>query len=118
MARSKIDKRELEKIIVSLWNKGNSTSKIGMILKEKYKIYDVREVLGMKLTKFLRSKGLYKFPEDLKNLIEKNEVMKKHLEINKKDFVTKRRIEITGARIRKMAKYYKEKNLLPSDWKY
>jgi small subunit ribosomal protein S15 len=44
--------------------------------------------------------------------------MQRHLEKNRKDKVTRRSLEITEQRIRKLARYYVRTGKLPKDWRY
>ena len=57
-------------------------------------------------------------PEDLKNLIRKSLKIRTHLEINKKDVMNKRNLQLTESKVRRLGKYYKRKSILPIDWKY
>jgi len=41
-----------------------------------------------------------------------------HLEKNKMDLVNKRSLQVIEAKIHKLSKYYRRKNVLPSNWKY
>ena len=44
---------EIEELILKLTKEGNSTSKIGVILRDQYGIPDVKAVTGMKITQIL-----------------------------------------------------------------
>ena len=44
--------------------------------------------------------------------------LRKHLEKNKKDYSSKRGLELTESKIRRLVKYYKKRKVLPEDWKY
>jgi small subunit ribosomal protein S15 len=41
-----------------------------------------------------------------------------HLERNKRDYTSKRGLELTESKIRRLAKYYKGKKTLPANWKW
>jgi len=110
---------EMEKIVEKLANEGKTPSQIGMILRDSYGIPDVREVNNKKLNKTLKEKGLKpELPEDLNFLIKKEIRLFDHLEKNKKDMAVKRGLQLTESKIMRLAKYYKRKGVLPSNWKY
>jgi len=50
----------------------------------------------------------------LKGVVE----LRVHLERNKKDYQSYRGLELAESKIRKLAKYYKKKGLIPGNWKY
>jgi len=51
-------------------------------------------------------------------MIKKAVEIKSHLEKNKKDYISKRGLELAESKIRRLAKYYKKNNQLPKDWKW
>ncbi|MBE0526603.1 MAG: 30S ribosomal protein S15, partial [Candidatus Thorarchaeota archaeon] len=57
-------------------------------------------------------------PEDLRNMIARAATMRRHLEENKKDFVTKRGLQLVESKIHRLSKYYRKTRVLPADWKY
>ncbi|AEH61254.1 Ribosomal S13S15 domain protein [Methanosalsum zhilinae DSM 4017] len=118
-AWSLTDKDEITKIIMDLWNQGYSTSKIGMILRDKYGVPDSKLVTDKKITQVLEENGAdFPLPEDLQNLIVKAIRMRKHLAINNHDVHNKRSLQNTESKIRRLVKYYKSTKVLPKDWKY
>jgi len=113
------DKKEIERIILDLVSKGMSTSEIGIVLRDSYGVPSTRLVLGTKITRFLKEENKAPtIPEDLENLIEKAIRLKKHLDVNKKDFHNKRALQLTESKVRRLVKYYKRENVLPETWKY
>ncbi len=110
---------EVEKKVVELYNEGYEPSQIGMILRDRYGIPSVRQVTGKKITKILKEHGVeMKYPEDLKALIKKALRLRKHLEVHKKDKHNRRGLQLIEAKIWRLSNYYKEKGVLPPDWKY
>ena len=93
---------EIEELILKLTKEGNSTSKIGVILRDQYGIPDVKAVTGMKITQILENhdQGL-EYPEDLMNLIRKAVNVRDHLEENPKDLHTRRGLQLMESRIRR-----------------
>jgi small subunit ribosomal protein S15 len=113
------DPREVEKTILELRRAGKTGSEIGLILRDKHGVPDVKLVLGKRVNEVLREKGLEsKVPEDLRNLIVKALGLRKHLEANKNDLHNKRRLQLTESKVRRLVKYYVRSGKLPQDWEY
>ncbi len=73
----------------------------------------------IKLKQILEKHGLApEIPEDLYNLIKKAINLQAHLQKHRKDYTSKRGFLITESKIRRLAKYYKRKGVLPKDWKW
>jgi small subunit ribosomal protein S15 len=118
-AWSPMNADEITKVILDLWKQGNSTSEIGMILRDQYGVPDVKLATGMKTTQILEENNVApNVPEDLTNLIEKAIGMRKHLAINTKDVHNRRSLQSTESKIRRLVKYYQSTKLLPKEWKY
>jgi small subunit ribosomal protein S15 len=110
---------EIEEIIVKLAKKGYPSARIGLVLRDQYGIPSTRIMTKEKISKILNKHNLYpKLPEDMYNLIKRAVDLIAHMEKNKKDYISKRGLELTESKIRRMAKYYKRKNQLPEDWKW
>ncbi len=115
----KFNKEDIEKIIIKLARQGNSTSMIGMILRDSYGIPNVKLVLGKKITQVLKEHNIApKYPEDLVNLIRRAERLRKHLENNKKDLHSRRGLQLIESKIHRLSKYYRRKGVLDPKWKY
>ncbi len=109
----------VEQIALNLAKEGKTLAEIGMILRDRYGVPTFKQVTGKKLSKFLEEHDLLpKIPEDLQNLINKAERLRKHLLKNKKDYRNKHSLELIEAKIHRLAKYYKRIGKLPLDWKY
>ena len=108
---------EIEELIVNLAQRGNSSSQIGMILRDTYGIADVKKATGQNISKILEKHKL-KTLTDLEKLIKRANELSKHIERNKQDQVAKKGLLITESKISKLSKYYKKKGMLPEDWKY
>ncbi|RLI78736.1 30S ribosomal protein S15 [Archaeoglobales archaeon] len=110
---------EVEKKILELYNDGYEPSMIGMILRDRYGIPSVKQVTGKKLLRILKEKGVeITIPEDLKALIKKALNLRKHTAIHKKDYHNIRGLQLIEAKIWRLSNYYKEKGVLPPNWKY
>ncbi len=110
---------EVEKKVVELYNEGYEPSMIGMILRDRYGIPSVKMVTGKKILKILKENGVeITMPEDLKALIKKALKLREHVKVHKKDYHNIRGLQLIEAKIWRLSNYYKEKGVLPSDWKY
>ncbi len=111
--------KEVESLVLKLAKSGNSTSKIGLILRDVYGIPSVSLITKKKISKILKDNNLLpELPDDLKNLIKKEINLIKHFESNKKDVSAKRGLILTESKIKRLSKYYKSTGKLPADWVY
>jgi small subunit ribosomal protein S15 len=118
-AWSNSDVREIEKVIREFRKQGRSASEIGLVLRDKYGVPDVKLVMGKRLGTILSEMGMEaKLPEDLANLIRKALGLRKHLADNKNDLHNKRQLQLTESKVRRLAKYYVRAGTLPQDWAY
>ncbi|XP_059109541.1 small ribosomal subunit protein uS15-like [Peromyscus eremicus] len=110
---------DVKEQIYKLAKKGLTPSQIGVILRELHGVAQVRFVTGNKILRICKTKGLAPdLPEDLYHLIKKVVAVGKHLERNRKDKNAKFRLILIESRIHQLARYYKNKWVLPPNWKY
>lgn len=110
---------EIEELIVKLYRDGQSTSQIGITLRDQYGIPSTKTVLGEKITDILEKNGIvFDYPEDLLNLIKRAVNIREHLEENPKDIHSKRGLIKIESKIRRLVKYYTKNNVLPEGWRY
>lgn len=110
---------EIEEVILKLKKEGNSTSMIGIILRDQYGVPDVKLITGMKITKILEKHDQGpEYPEDLMNLIRKAVNIHEHLKENPKDLHTRRGLRIVESKIRRLVTYYRNEGVLPEGWRY
>ncbi len=115
----KLTSDEVKEQIFKLANKGYTPSQIGVILRDSHGVAQVRFVTGNKILRILKSKGLAPtLPEDIYHLIKKAVAIRNHLERNRKDKDCKFRLILVESRIRRLARYYKSKGVLPPTWRY
>jgi len=111
--------KEVELLITKLSKEGNSASKIGLILRDRYGIPDARPILNSRISLFLAKKGLIKdLPEDMIAMIKKYIAIKEHLGENKQDQVAKRGLRLALSKINRLVKYYKKSERLSQDWTF
>jgi small subunit ribosomal protein S15 len=116
---SNTDKAAIEKIIVDLRKEGTSSSMIGLILRDRYGVPDVKMVTGKSVGDILvENKISSEIPEDLRDLMIKALGLRKHLEDNKKDLHNKRQLHLVEAKIRRLVKYYLGTKKLPAGFTY
>ena len=94
-------------------------SQIGLALRDDYAVPLVKPLLGKSLGQALKEAGVSPhIPQDLRDLIERAARVQKHLQTHKSDRKNVHSLELVEAKIYRLAKYYKEKGLLPSGFKY
>ena len=111
---------DVEKLVVELGKSGHSTAQIGTILRDQHAVPIVRLVTGKRIGTILSQNNIGgSYPEDMMNLMRQAVRIIEHLGSgNHKDIHNKRALEITEAKIRKLANYYKTEGKLSSDWRY
>eukprot|EP00891_Asterochloris_glomerata_P003546 jgi/Astpho2/3546/Aster-06457 len=115
----KIRPEEVDEIITKMSRKGMTPSMIGVVLRDSHGVPQVGSVTGSKVLRILKKNGLApEIPEDLYYMIKKAVVMRKHLEVNRKDKDGKFRLILVESRIHRLARYYKRVKKLPPNWKY
>ncbi|MBE6493492.1 MAG: 30S ribosomal protein S15 [Methanosphaera stadtmanae] len=110
---------EIEELIVKLHREGQSTSQIGITLRDQYGIPSTKTVMGEKITDILKKNGTeFTYPEDLLNLIRRAVNIREHLDENPKDVHSQRGLIKIESKIRRLVKYYTRNNVLPEGWRY
>lgn len=113
------DAEEVKDLVVRLREDGFDPAQIGLKLRDEYGIPDVQQITEKKVTEILEEEDVApEIPEDLKNLVEKAENMKEHLDENQNDQEAERQLELTEAKVRKVADYHREEGNIPEDWEY
>jgi len=110
---------EVEEKIAKLAKEGNSPSSIGAILRDKHGIPLVKPVTGKTVSELTRASGQNpKVPEDLNNLFRRAQILRKHMEKNRKDYHNKRSLATVESKIHRLVKYYKGRGKLEPEWEY
>ncbi len=111
--------KEIITLVEKLAKQDLSSSQIGLTLRDSYGVPSVKLITGKSISDILKDAKLVgKIPEDLKNLIKRAITIRKHLALNRKDNFSRRGLQLTEAKIRRIQKYYKTKGVLPADWNY
>ncbi len=119
MAQTELSPSEVEELVVKLAKEGVPPSRIGLILRDQYAVPKVKVVTGKSILQILKERNLQpSLPEDLANVIKRAVTLYEHLAKHRKDFKSKRALEILESRINRLARYYKRKGMLPKDWRY
>jgi len=110
---------ELKRIVVDLAREGHSKSSIGVILRDKHGVPSMKSATGMSVGDILKEAEEDPLAaEDLRLLTRKAEAMKRHIERYKSDHLNVHNLQLVESKIRRLAKYYKKKGILPADWRY
>ncbi len=88
-------------------------------MRDDYGVPLVKPLLGKSLGKVLaEGKVAPKVPQDLHDRIERAGRVQNHLRTHKSDRKNVHSLELVEAKIYRLSKYYKEKGVLPRDFKY
>ena len=118
-AWSNTDTKGITKVILDLRKEGASGSKIGLVLRDRYGVPDVKLALGKRIGDILKeNKVASEIPEDLRDLMIKALGLRKHLGENKKDLHNKRQLNLTESKIRRLVRYYRGTKKLPKEFVY
>lgn len=108
---------EIRETVVKLKNDGLSKSVIGIRLRDQYGIPSTKVMFGHKLSVVLEKEGIKdEIPEDLTNLINRYKRVKRHNELNRKDTANARSGALIMAKILRLVRYYKRKDVLSRGW--
>ena len=119
MAWVKYKPAEIEEIIVKMAKKGMGSAEIGLVLRDQYGIPSVRDYSKIRIARVMKKHEVVPpMPEDMFNLMKRAVLLRNHLSKNSHDYTSKRGLELTESKIRRLAKYYKERKTLAHDWKY
>jgi small subunit ribosomal protein S15 len=105
--------------ILKLAKEGTTPSRIGVVLRDEFGVPLVKPLLGASVTEVLvEGKAAPKMPQDLQDLIDRAQRVQRHLQSHKSDRKNVHSLELVEAKIYRLSKYYKQRGVLPSDFKY
>jgi small subunit ribosomal protein S15 len=114
-----LDAAAVKTTILKLAKEGLTPSRIGVALRDDYGVPLVKPVVGKSIGEILSDgKASPKLPQDLQDLIDRAQRIQKHLEVHGSDRKNVHSLELTEAKIYRLAKFYKQKGILPADFKY
>ncbi len=114
-----MEKAEIVVEAVKLAKGGMNSAQVGAVLRDTYGIPSVRAVTGQRMSKLLSENGVKPdLPEDLQALLKRVVHLQRHLKTHKKDLSNHRGLSLMEARIRRLARYYRQRKMLPGDWRY
>ncbi len=110
---------EVTEEAVKLAKGGTSAAQVGATLRDAYGVPSVRAVTGHRMTQLLAENGVKpELPEDLQALLKRVVHLQRHLTTHPKDLSNRRGLSLMESRIRRLARYYRQRKQLPEDWSY
>jgi len=110
---------ELVEQAVQLAKGGLPAAQIGQALRDSYGVPSARAVTGKRLSVLLAEKGVKpEIPDDLQALIRRVVHLQRHLETHPKDLANRRGLVLMESRIRRLARYYRQRRRIPENWRY
>ncbi len=104
---------------VQLAKGGRSASEVGLALRDGFGVPSARSVLGKRLGTVLADQGLRpEIPDDLQALLKRVVHLQRHLETHPNDLANRRGLTLMESRIRRLARYYRQRRRIPESWRY
>jgi small subunit ribosomal protein S15 len=114
-----LDRQELVDESVKLAKSGLSAAQVGTRLRDSYGVPSIRAVTGKRATELLAENGVKPdLPEDLQALLRRVVHLQRHLAQHPTDLSNRRGLSLMESRIRRLARYYRARKMLPEDWSY
>lgn len=112
-------REEIVEEALKLSKGGMSAAQVGGVLRDSYGVPSVRAVTGERLSDLLKANGVKPdLPEDLQALLKRVVHLQRHLATHPKDNANRRGLSLMESRIRRLARYYRHRNVLPETWHY
>ncbi len=104
---------------VQLAKSGVSAAQVGQTLRDSYGVPSARVVTGKRLGAVLSEAGVRpEIPDDLQALLKRVVHLQRHLETHPKDLANRRGLSLMESRIRRLARYYRQRRRIPENWRY
>ena len=104
---------------VQLSKGGRTAALVGQMLRDSSAVPSVRAVTGKRLGAVLADNGLKpEIPDDLQSLLKRVVHLQRHLETHPSDLANKRGLALLESRIRRLARYYRQRRRIPEGWRY
>jgi len=79
----------------------------------------VKSITEKKITQIIKEAKLApSIPEDLEALLRRANRLARHIEKNRGDRKNVHSLQLLESRVHRLSSYYKQKNILPDNWKY
>tara|TARA_Y100000782_G_scaffold18584_1_gene19250 strand:- start:1355 stop:1753 length:399 start_codon:yes stop_codon:yes gene_type:complete len=115
----KQDPKEIEELVIKYAKDGNTSSQIGIKLRDQHAIPLVKPIINKTISDILDQNDLKsEIPEDLNNIVIKAVGLQNHLKSNKNDRRNIRSLELIEAKVHRLSVYYKKIGRIPKNWKY
>jgi len=112
-------REEIVEQAVKLSKGGMSGAQVGAVLRDGYGVPSVRAVVGERMADLLKANGVEpELPEDLQALLKRVVHLQRHLATHPKDHSNRRGLSLIESRIRRLARYYRHRKVLPETWHY
>lgn len=104
---------------VQLSKGGRTAALVGQTLRDSSAVPSVRAITGKRLGAVLAENGLKpEIPDDLQSLLKRVVHLQRHLETHPNDLANKRGLTLLESRIRRLARYYRQRRRIPEGWRY
>ncbi len=114
-----LDAEEVVEQAVKLAKSGLSSAQVGIALRDTHGVSSVRAITGHRMTPMLAQQGIKpELPEDLTALLRRVVKLQHHLTEHPRDHSNRRGLSLLESRIRRLARYYRDRRALPEHWRY
>ena len=104
---------------VQLAKGGRSAAQVGLALRDGLGVPSSRAVTGKRLSTLLAEAGVKpEIPEDLQALLKRVVHLQRHLATHPTDLANRRGLTLMESRIRRLARYYRQRRKIPEGWRY
>jgi small subunit ribosomal protein S15 len=114
-----VTNEELVAQATQLAKTGLPAAQIGQNLRDAFGVPSARAVTGKRLGALLVQAGVRpEIPDDLQALLKRVVHLQRHLETHPKDLANRRGLTLMESRIRRLARYYRQRRRIPENWRY
>ena len=104
---------------VQLARTGVPAAQVGQNLRDSFGVPSVRAITGKRLVPLLAENGVRPdIPDDLQALLKRVVHLQRHLQTHPKDLANRRGLSLMESRIRRLARYYRQRRRIPENWRY
>ena len=104
---------------VQLAKGGRSAAQVGAALRDGFGVPGVRLLTGKRMATVLADGGVRaEVPDDLQALLKRVVHLQRHLETHPNDLANRRGLTLMESRIRRLARYYRQRRRIPESWRY